>query len=808
MLQPERGRFDKGMIWERAAIVQKSADEQVYSSRNGLLLGLTGLIAVAAVPAFAVLLNLQLSLRDERASTARAAALQQAELTNVAVGQVVDTVKQVLVLVGGLDSVSNGLPGCSERLERLRAGLPEYALIAVINPDGSTLCSASDGAFSPASIHEIEAPLHQVAAFTVGWYVPRPGTAGLLSFAMPFKRRQGQPGGLIVAGLDVASIGHALEAVSSRTSDAQSLVLDRRGVVVARQPDSVAALGEVREDFEPSALNGATSATRMVTTREGALRAFGYVPANKDPVGLFVGTGLAVADVNSGIDQAANRGTLMLLVGVVCSFALALLFAQRYLRDPTAVLLDAARRWGSGDLAVRARTRPGAAGELAQMARAFNTMAELLQAQQTELHALNGALEVRVAERTRALLASNNRLQVEIAERELTEGNLRQAQKLHAVGQLAGGMAHEFNNLLTVVLGSVELLRKRAGEDPRQVRLLETMVDAVDRGSRLTAQLLGFSRKQPLLAISVDLAEVIQGMTGLLSSTLGTSVRVQSRVAPDLWPVLLDPNLFEAALLNLGLNARDAMPGGGRLAIVAANATIGPDGPSELPAGGYVRVVVSDSGIGMSQEVLSRAFEPFYTTKALGRGSGLGLSQVHGLAQQIGGSVVIDSRPGEGTNVTILLPRSRTAPAPRTIDADRPRPALDRDHAILLVDDDDQVREVTALTLMDSGYQVVQAVDAADGLAKLEAERPRIGMLIADHAMPGMTGREMLSLVRGRWPKLPFLLATGYADFADLTADGLTVGQIVRKPFRVGELLARIELVCSEMAEGAAEVTP
>jgi signal transduction histidine kinase len=445
------------------------------------------------------------------------------------------------------------------------------------------------------------------------------------------------------------------------------------------------------------------------------------------------------------------------------------------------------------------------AAEFAGLGQAFNEMAELLQQQRSELQALNEALEVRVADRTRALLDSNNRLQVEIAERELTESSLRQVQKLQAVGQLAGGMAHEFNNLLTAILGSLELLRKRLGTpDSRQEKLLDVAARAVERGSRLTAQLLAFSRKQPLLAVSVSVAEAIQGMVGLLQSTLGASVRLETRVNDDLWPAMLDPNQFAASILNLALNARDAMPAGGRLRITASNMVITPASPwSELSVGDYICITVSDSGTGMSPSVVNRAFEPFFTTKEPGKGSGLGLSQVHGMVRQSAGSITIESRVGNGTEVRILVPRSLQAPLLPADGADLTQPAIERTRSVLLVDDDEQVRTVTEVMLAESGYAVVTAPEGTSAIGILEQADCRIALVIADYAMPGMTGRDLLRQVKQRWPDIAVLLATGYADYPDLATRELPIDHIVRKPFRDVELLARIHMVMQRQAESA-----
>jgi CheY-like chemotaxis protein len=286
-------------------------------------------------------------------------------------------------------------------------------------------------------------------------------------------------------------------------------------------------------------------------------------------------------------------------------------------------------------------------------------------------------------------------------------------------------------------------------------------------------------------------------MSGLLASTLGAAIWLETKLSPGLWTVAIDPNQFETAILNLALNARAAMPSGGRLLIAAANRATGPEEATpDLPQGDYVSVTVSDSGHGMSEEILARAFEPFFTTKAMGEGAGLGLAQVHGLVRQSGGDVTITSRTGAGTRVTMLLPRTLDAPVQYASSAPVIAPPPDAaDGTILLVDDDDDVRDVTAALLMDGGYSVVQAADGQAALACLADPAARIRFVIADYAMPGMSGRDLLNQIRAIRPDLPVLLVTGYADFTALTGDELLADQIVRKPFRGAELLARIILV-------------
>ena len=322
------------------------------------------------------------------------------------------------------------------------------------------------------------------------------------------------------------------------------------------------------------------------------------------------------------------------------------------MRQPTRALVGAAQRWSSGDLTARASLGPSAAREFAKLATALNAMADAFRRQRGELQHLNNTLEARVEERTQELVASRNQLQVEVAEREKTEASLQQAQKLQAIGQLAGGIAHDFNNMLTAVTGALELLRRRM--PPGNVSLLRLVADALaatERGGRLTVQLLAFARRQRLLPAPTDLNEVVSGLSNLLQSTLDRSIRLDQSLDPALWPAMVDQAQVEAAILNLALNARDAMETGGVLTIATSNVQRRADDTMHnvpRPPGDYVAVSVSDTGTGMSPEILLRVFEPFFTTKAPGRGSGLGLSQVHGLAVQSGGDVAVESREDGG----------------------------------------------------------------------------------------------------------------------------------------------------------------
>ena len=407
-----------------------------------------------------------------------------------------------------------------------------------------------------------------------------------------------------------------------------------------------------------------------------------------------------------------------------------------------------------------------------------------------EIRRAEGLLERRVAERTAELEAANRQLAAQIAERERAESALRQAQRLEAVGQLTSGVAHDFNNLLTVVMGNVEQLR-RGETDPKVLRRLDMMSEASVRGARLTAQMLAFSRRQKLEPRAVDLNETVRSMGDMLQSAIGGSVQIEPpQLAPDLWSAMIDPTQIELVILNLAINARDAMAVGGRLTIRTENVTVGdPQRPEEPAAGDYVVVSVADTGSGMTDQVLGRAFEPFFTTKEVGKGSGLGLSQVFGLAKQSGGGVRIDTEIGKGTVIRVFLPRAELAPVADPLPSGELQTARASGQIVLVVDDDEAGREVTANVLDDLGYEVIEAGSGGAALEQLE-RHPKIDAVILDFAMPGMNGADLARELRLRRPGAPILFATGYADAEALTDIGDHL--IVHKPFTQVELARKL----------------
>ena len=378
-----------------------------------------------------------------------------------------------------------------------------------------------------------------------------------------------------------------------------------------------------------------------------------------------------------------------------------------------------------------------------------------LAAERTALAQLTATLEQRVKQRTADLMK-------EVAARERAQEQLRQAQKMETIGQLTGGVAHDFNNLLMAVMGNLDLLRKRMPADPRLHRLVDGALQGAERGASLTQRLLAFARQQDLRAVPVDLRALIQGMIDLLERSLGPRVALRLDLPEGLPPARADANQLELAVLNLAINARDAMPDGGMIDIGVCQYKAGSD--PQLKSGRYLKLSVIDTGTGMSPETLKRAVEPFFSSKPLGKGTGLGLSMVHGLAVQLGGALQLSSTEGKGTTATLVLPVATAAAA---VETPMPRPQKTKRSAVILfVDDDPLIAMSTAEMLEDLGHRVIGASSGRHALDIISSEQP-IDLLMTDHVMPGMTGIELAAASRQLRPSLPILLATGYAELPE-----------------------------------------
>jgi len=403
-------------------------------------------------------------------------------------------------------------------------------------------------------------------------------------------------------------------------------------------------------------------------------------------------------------------------------------------------------------------------------------------------------LEQAVRERTQELWEANQALKAEAMEREAAEAQLRQVQKMEAVGQLTGGIAHDFNNMLAVVVGGIDLGLRRLNGPRREVMMhLNNAMEGATRAAALTRRLLSFARSEPLLPERVDSKELIGGMSDLLDRTLGERVRVDVDIASDTWPIYVDPHQLENAIVNLAVNARDAMDGQGMMRIATKNVKLAANEVGDVQAGEYVKISVTDTGCGMTPDVLEHAFEPFFTTKPVGKGTGLGLSQIFGFAHQSGGEVGIESQVGKGTTVSIFLPRTQAAAASVRIHPAVQRAVESEAHIagarILLVEDDPRVRSATVDALEDLDYEPVACGSGAEAIALFKAQE--FDLVITDVIMPEMTGPELIRHLKATHDRdFSVLFVTGYVGEGE--SDDLRSHELLRKPFTVGALASSV----------------
>jgi signal transduction histidine kinase len=412
------------------------------------------------------------------------------------------------------------------------------------------------------------------------------------------------------------------------------------------------------------------------------------------------------------------------------------------------------------------------------------------------------ALELAVRDRTQELWEANQALKAEAAEREAAEAQLRQVQKMEAVGQLTGGIAHDFNNMLAVVVGGIDLALRRLNGPRREVMMhLNNAMEGATRAAALTRRLLSFARSEPLLPERVDSTDLIGGMSDLLDRTLGERIRIEVDLNGDAWPIYVDPHQLENAIVNLAVNARDAMEGEGLMRIATENVSLAANEVGDIRAGDYVKISVTDTGCGMPPEVLERAFEPFFTTKPVGKGTGLGLSQIFGFAHQSGGEVGIESQVGRGTTVSIYLPRTEKAAEVRLHPAVQRREDADVHVAgarILLVEDDPRVRTATVDALEDLDYDPIACGSGAEAIGLFETQE--FDLVISDVIMPEMSGPELIRhLKKTSVRDFAVLFVTGYVGEGE--SDDLRGYELLRKPFTVGALASAVAAALSRTSE-------
>ncbi|MBN9088060.1 MAG: response regulator [Reyranella sp.] len=544
-------------------------------------------------------------------------------------------------------------------------------------------------------------------------------------------------------------------------------LIDRVGTVIARWPDSNKYAGQKVVPELLARLKDAPETTFETRTFEGT--SVMTAVSRVDAAGWTVAIGTPHAEylgpLWSSVAVIVGATLLLLLIG----FALARLVAHQITKPIEALVTYADNAATSPP--------PEATGlrETDGLAAAIRRYAEGRTAAEHELTQLNATLEQRVG--------------AAVAERNDAQARLVEAQKMEAVGQLTAGIAHDFNNLLTAIIGSLDLMRKDFAGNARLATLSEIADQAAQRGAMLVSQLLAFGRRQTLQPQSVRVEHALADVRLLIGPAAGGEVVLTTEIAPGLWACFVDRAQLDSAILNLVFNAHDAMPRGGALTIVAENRAIdaGRARTLDVAAGDYVRIAVSDTGAGMSPETVQRAFEPFFTTKGVGRGSGLGLSQVWGFAKQSGGTATIDSRPGEGTTVALLLPRASAEPAPPAVDETAPHPVSPK--RILVVEDSKEVRALAQSLLEDLGHEAIVAPHAEGALAILSGEQS-IDLLFCDVALSGpIDGRKLAELARQMRPGLKVLMTTGYPD---LLRGPSGSPPIIAKPYHQTDLAAKL----------------
>jgi signal transduction histidine kinase len=772
--------------------------------RTGILPRLFALVLVAMLPAMAIQAYNEIAGREMREAEVRDDALRLAQFAAGEMYRIVENARGVLTAVANLPAIRNSdVAGCKVYVTSLQRDFPQYVGIGAIDLTGHPFCANIPiPENTNASDRDFFRTARDTGAFTIGDYiVGRLIARPVLPFGLPFRDASGRIAGVVYASLDLEWLAHHFAENAGSQKNATLLIADRNGTVLIREPNNAGYAGKKLGPEYGSQVFAKEPGTAEITGVDGVKRIIGFVPTGALSKALYIGVGLTETDAFAGINDATRFGFLLIGVGLATGLIVAWLGGRYFISRPIDRLARAAAQWGRGNFAARTGLESGGRSELTELGVTFDTMAEQLLREQQENASLLATLENRVEDRTRVLETTNRELRGEMQRREQAEEALRHLQKVEALGQLTGGVAHDFNNILQVILASLDAVQRRLSRGGSITPTdggsqIEAAIRSAERAAILTRQLLAFARRQPLAPQTVDLNRLVQGMSELLRRTLGETIQIETVLSGGLWPVSVDVSQLESAIINIAVNARDAMSTGGRLTIETANAFLDEDyagAHGEVQPGQYVMLAMTDSGAGMSREVLEQAFDPFFTTKEIGQGTGLGLSQVYGFIKQSGGHVKIYSRPGEGTTVKMYLKRlaslADVLAAPQRDDA----PPSGVNEIILVVEDEEMVRETTIAMLSDLGYSIREAANGEAAL-RILSESDDIHLLFTDIGLPGgLNGRQLADKAHELRPGLRVLYTTGYARNAVVHHGVLDAGvELLVKPFSYAALATKI----------------
>ncbi|MBC8086433.1 MAG: response regulator [Phycisphaerae bacterium] len=726
---------------------------------------------MAFVPIAALTIRAPLKEREADLSRATSQARLRIELAQRSHRELVTDSRRILHAIGRIPLVRADTVGCTRLLMLVRGIIEEGWSMSRVRPDGAVDC-ISNAVESDVRDTFYMRHAAEIARSDTGIIGPYRMSIGEGLTREPLSTsyvRLVDSTGVSRGALTIRRRLRWLSTLAAELDRDSALitVTDAKGLVFARYPESANLVGSVL----PSASGNTsglpdvmTEGIRDATSADSIPRLFVFTELESTgPQPLYLSLGFPSGSITTAVNAELWQSIAWLIGWIALTFVCALYAAERAVFRDLRALLSATERLGQGDLSARTGI-PVHAGELGQMANAFDRMAEQLEERQERL---------------------------------------AQAQKMESVGQLAGGVAHDFNNLLTAIIGNAEIAREQLTLDHPAREDLRHVLDAARRSGQLTRQLLAFAKRNTMDVRVLSLNVLLADVASFLQRIIGEHITLTVECDADLQPTRIDPTQFEQLILNLAVNARDAMPEGGTLKVEVRNIRVHAgdrDAITGVPPGKWVALSVTDTGVGMTPDVVRRAFEPFYTTKGVGEGTGLGLAVVYGTVQQHSGHIAIESAPGKGTTIRILLPPSTAAKDYVRPSSPTPIRAPGGRESLLLVEDEGAVRSVSARLLRRNGYDVLEAVDGVDAVEQMRNGRlDDIALLITDVVMPRMGGPDLVRALRQQRPALPVLLVSGYSEAGIPQELLLTPGTIfVEKPFSTDALLGTVRRLLDE----------